>query len=132
MVFRGSIEIAVMDNGFQGMDNSGYLAQARNEGRIIPVYDFVDDDSDVFSEGSHGSLVLGTMLGYFEGQIIGASPLSKAYLFITGIPILKAYMKSICGLLLRSALIVLWEYVQLLILLLAILKGLILPIKIIQ
>ncbi|MGB1051612.1 MAG: S8 family serine peptidase [Chitinophagales bacterium] len=82
--FQGQgIEIAVMDNGFQGMDNSGYLAQARNEGRIIPVYDFVDDDSDVFSEGSHGSLVLGTMLGYFEGQIIGASPLSKAYLFVT-------------------------------------------------
>ena len=82
--FQGQgIEIAVMDNGFQGMDNSGYLSQARNDGRIISVYDFVDDDPDVFSEGSHGSLVLGTMLGYFEGQIIGASPLSKAYLFVT-------------------------------------------------
>ena len=82
--FQGQgIEIAVMDNGFQGMDNSGYLAQARNDGRIVPVYDFVDDDPDVFSEGSHGSLVLGTMLGYFEGQMIGSAPLSKAYLFVT-------------------------------------------------
>ena len=82
--FQGQgIEIAVMDNGFQGMDNSGYLAQARNDGRIVPVYDFVDDDPDVFSEGSHGSLVLGTMLGYFEGQMIGSTPLSKAYLFVT-------------------------------------------------
>jgi len=82
--FQGQgIEIAVMDNGFQGMDNSGYLAQARNDGRIVPVYDFVDNDLDVFSEGSHGSLVLGTMLGYFEGQIIGSAPLSKAYLFVT-------------------------------------------------
>ena len=82
--FQGQgVDIAIMDNGFQGMDNSGYLAQARSEGRIIPVYDFVDDDEDVFSEGSHGSLVLGTMLGYFQGQIIGASPQSKAYLFVT-------------------------------------------------
>ena len=82
--FQGQgIEIAVMDNGFQGMDNSGYLAQARNDGRIVPVYDFVDDDPDVFSEGSHGSLVLGTMLGFFEGQMIGSAPLSKAYLFVT-------------------------------------------------
>ena len=82
--FQGQgIEIAVMDNGFQGMDNSGYLAQARNDGRIVPVYDFVDNDLDVFSEGSHGSLVLGTMLGYFEDQIIGSAPLSKAYLFVT-------------------------------------------------
>ena len=82
--FQGQgIEIAVMDNGFQGMDNSGYLAQARNDARIVPVYDFVDDDPDVFSEGSHGSLVLGTMLGYFEGQMIGSAPLSKAYLFVT-------------------------------------------------
>jgi subtilisin family serine protease len=82
--FQGQgVEIAVMDNGFQGMDNSGYLAQARNDGRIVPVYDFVDDDPDVFSEGSHGSLVLGTMLGYFEGQMIGSAPLSKAYLFVT-------------------------------------------------
>ena len=82
--FQGQgIEIAVMDNGFQGMDNSGYLAQARNDGRIVSVYDFVHDDPDVFTEGSHGSLVLGTMLGYFEGQIIGSAPLSKAYLFVT-------------------------------------------------
>ena len=82
--FQGQgVEIAVMDNGFQGMDNSGYLAQARNDGRIVPVYDFVDNDLDVFSEGSHGSLVLGTMLGYFEDQIIGSAPLSKAYLFVT-------------------------------------------------
>ena len=82
--FQGQgIEIAVMDNGFEGMDNSGYLAQARNEGRIIPVYNYVDNDLDVYSGGSHGSLVLGTMLGYFQGQIIGASPLSKAYLFVT-------------------------------------------------
>ncbi|MGB1248236.1 MAG: S8 family peptidase [Chitinophagales bacterium] len=76
------IEIAVFDNGFNNADSSIYFENARDEGRLIPVYDFVDNDTTV-GGGSHGTNVLSTMLADIEGDFVGAAPDATYYLFRT-------------------------------------------------
>lgn len=82
--FTGSGKIiAVMDNGFVGVDNVNPFDRLRNNNKILGGYNYVNRNENVYTNGSHGTLVLSTMGGYAEGQLVGTAPDASYYLFIT-------------------------------------------------
>ncbi len=82
--FTGSGKIiAVMDNGFLGVNNVEPFARLRNSNKILGGYNYVGRNENVYQGGSHGTLVLSTMGGYQEGQLVGTAPDASYYLFIT-------------------------------------------------
>ena len=78
--------IAVMDNGFPGVNTTEPFQRLRDNNQILGGYDFVNRDEDVYEGGSHGTLVLSTMGGYQEGELVGTAPDAAYYLFKTEAP----------------------------------------------
>lgn len=68
--------IAVIDNGFLNSNTISCLDTLFENNSVLEVYDFVDNDSMVFSQGGHGTNVLSCMAAYTEGSLI--SPAYKA------------------------------------------------------
>jgi hypothetical protein len=64
--------ICMLDTGFKN-----FTHQALDHLDILATWDFVNDDSNVFDEegqmgvGNHGTQTLGTIGGYFPGELIG-------------------------------------------------------------
>lgn len=82
--FTGSGKIiAVMDAGFPGVDTANPLQRLRDNNLILGGYNFVGQSNDFYTSNSHGTLVLSTMGGYVENQLIGTAPDAQYYLFIT-------------------------------------------------
>ncbi len=79
---RGKI-IAVLDGGFPGVDVAQPFQRLRDNGQILGGYNFVDRNTDFYSRGTHGTLVLSTMGGYTSNQLVGTAPDASYYLFIT-------------------------------------------------
>jgi len=75
--------IAVLDAGFPGVNTATPFQRLRNNNKILGGYDFVNRNSNVYSGSNHGTLVLSTMGGYVENQLIGTAPDASYYLFIT-------------------------------------------------
>ena len=75
--------IAVMDAGFPNVNSIAPFQRLRDNNQILGGYDFVGRNEDFYSGNSHGTLVLSTMGGYIENQLIGTAPDSNYYLFIT-------------------------------------------------
>lgn len=61
--------IAVMDNGFRDVDENPYLQHIINDERLVATYDFVNDEEDVFDQGSHGAWVLSILAGWQEEAV---------------------------------------------------------------
>lgn len=82
--FTGSGKIiAVLDAGFPGVDAAQPFQRLRDNNQILGGYDYVTRNSNFYSGGTHGTLVLSTMGGYKENELIGTAPDAKYYLFIT-------------------------------------------------
>lgn len=82
--FTGSGKIiAVMDAGFPGVDTANPFQRLRDNNLILGGYNFVGQSNDFYTSNSHGTLVLSTMGGYVENQLIGTAPDAQYYLFIT-------------------------------------------------
>lgn len=77
------IKIAVIDNGFTGVDNEEGFAYLRDHNQIKATYNFVTQNEDVYSEGNHGTRVLSTIGGYLENQFIGTAIDADFYLFVS-------------------------------------------------
>lgn len=77
------ITIAVLDNGFPGVDQVSGFSYIRNNGQIKGGYNFVDGNDDIYSQGTHGTIVLSTIAGYIENQYVGTAIDADFYLFIT-------------------------------------------------
>lgn len=77
------ISIAVLDNGFLGVDTVDGFAYIRDNDQIKGVYNFVHDNEDVYSHGNHGTVVLSTIAGNIEGQYVGTAIDADFYLFVT-------------------------------------------------
>jgi len=75
--------IAVMDGGFPGVNTASTFARLRDNNLILGGYDYVNRDADFYTGISHGTLVLSTMGGYKDGQLVGTAPDAAYYLFIT-------------------------------------------------
>jgi hypothetical protein len=75
--------IAVLDAGFPGVDTAQPFQRLWNNNLILGGYNYVDGNDQVFTGNSHGTLVLSTMGGYTQDQLVGTAPDSSYYLFIT-------------------------------------------------
>ncbi len=75
--------IAVLDAGFPGVDVASPFDRLRTNNQILGGYDYVDKSDNFYTNDSHGTLVLSTMGGYVDGELVGTAPDAKYYLFIT-------------------------------------------------
>lgn len=67
--------IAVLDNGFDGVDELESYTHLWEGNQIIDTCNFVDPNQSVFeTEGSHGTSVLSIMGGYIESEFKGSAP----------------------------------------------------------
>ena len=78
-----NIIIAVFDAGFTSVNTLPIFENLWTNNQILDMYDFVDNDSDVFGGSSHGTMVLSTMGGYMVDSLIGTAPLASYMLFRT-------------------------------------------------
>lgn len=75
--------IAVMDAGFPNVDAIQPFQRLIDNNQILGGYNFVAQSADFYTANSHGTMVLSTMGGYVENQLIGTAPDAKYYLFVT-------------------------------------------------
>ncbi|MET0943987.1 MAG: S8 family serine peptidase, partial [Flavobacterium sp.] len=75
--------IAVLDAGFPGVNTAQPFQNLQTNNRILGGYDFVNRNVNFYTGDSHGTLVLSTMGGYKENELIGTAPNASYYLFIT-------------------------------------------------
>ncbi len=82
--FRGKgIQIAILDAGFWHVDRIDVFDSLRSENRILGTRDFVDLNSNIFEQHTHGMSVLSCMGGNLPGSMIGTAPDASFYLFRT-------------------------------------------------
>lgn len=75
--------VALLDDGFLNVNTSACLQHLVQQNKIIKVYDFVDNDNTVYSQGGHGTAVLSTMAGYIDNQMISPAFGASVALFRT-------------------------------------------------
>lgn len=75
--------IAVLDSGFTGVNNIIPFNRMFNNGLYLGGYNYVANNTDVFSTHNHGTMTLSCMVGYVDGQLVGTAPDAGYYLFIT-------------------------------------------------
>lgn len=75
--------IAVMDAGFPNVNVVAPFQRLRDNNQILGGYNFVDRTDNFYTGNSHGTLVLSTMGGYVENELVGTAPNAAYYLFMT-------------------------------------------------
>ena len=78
-----NVIIAVFDAGFTGVETLPIFDNLWNNNQILDMYDFVDNDNNVFGGSVHGTMVLSTMGGYMVDSLIGTAPEASYMLFRT-------------------------------------------------
>jgi len=75
--------IAVLDAGFTGVDERLVFDKLWENDQIIGHENMVDPGETVFEGHTHGTSVLSTMGGYWEGNLIGTAPEADYWLIKT-------------------------------------------------
>ena len=75
--------IAVLDSGFINVDTTLPFQRLFDNNLILGGYNFVSQDTDVYSLHNHGTLTLSCMGGYIDGELVGTAPDAQYYLFVT-------------------------------------------------
>ena len=75
--------IAVLDSGFTGVDTATPFQRLHDNNLILGGYNFPDGNANFYMRHNHGTMVLSTMGGYVDGQLVGTAPDAEYYLFIT-------------------------------------------------
>jgi serine protease AprX len=71
--YKGSgMTIAVIDAGFYKVNELDVFADLQNQ--ILATYDFVDGNTNVYDDHTHGMMVLSTMGAKQSGKMIGTAP----------------------------------------------------------
>ncbi len=82
--FKGqTIDIGVMDNGFQLVNTNRFFDTLNLLNRIHGVYNFVENTTNVFSNGDHGAYVMSTLAANIKDTLVGTAPMGNYYLFST-------------------------------------------------
>lgn len=82
--FTGAgMTIAVLDGGFPGVESLAPFERLKNNSQILGGYNYVERSHNFYTGGTHGTVVLSTMGGYSEGQLVGTAPDAFYYLFVT-------------------------------------------------
>ena len=82
--FTGTgMTIAVIDTGFPSVNTGNAFKRLRDNGQIKGGYNFINKTSDIYntSLNSHGSVCLGAIGGYLDGQFVGTAPDADFYLY---------------------------------------------------
>lgn len=74
------VVIAVLDAGFQNVNNIQAFNHIRDENRFLGTWDFVTNDTSVYEDHSHGTNVLSCIAAYIPGQIVGTAPKASFWL----------------------------------------------------
>jgi subtilisin family serine protease len=73
--YRGKgMTIAVLDAGFFNVNSLPAFDSLNTEGRLIFTRDYVNPNSNIYEEHTHGMIVLSAMAGNIPGQLIGTAP----------------------------------------------------------
>jgi subtilisin family serine protease len=78
-----NVLIAVFDNGFEQVDTISAFKHLFDNTQLKYHYNYVDRKSDVFDEGTHGTVVLSCIAAYQSGVFVGVAPKSDIALFKT-------------------------------------------------
>ncbi|NMH27888.1 S8 family serine peptidase [Flavobacterium silvaticum] len=82
--FTGSgMQIAVIDAGFPGVDSAAPFQRLHDNNLILGGYNFVNNSTDFYVGGNHGTYVLSTLGGYAENQLVGTAPDASYYLLVS-------------------------------------------------
>ncbi len=82
--YTGSgIMIAVLDNGFPGVNTYDTFSYIRNNNQILGGYNFIERNTNFYARGTHGLRVLSTIAGKKDGQLVGTAIDATFYLYIT-------------------------------------------------
>jgi serine protease AprX len=75
--------IAVLDSGFSEVNTIFPFNRMFDTNLYLGGYNYVDNNTNVFSTHNHGTMTLSCMVGYVDGELIGTAPNAQYYLFIT-------------------------------------------------
>ncbi len=75
--------IAVFDGGFNNAQNIPALAHLWQNNQIKGIYSFVNQDTNIFFPGSHGTHVLSVLAAKDDGVFVGTAPDADYWLFMT-------------------------------------------------
>lgn len=75
--------IAIFDAGFPNVNTAQPFQRLITNNLILGGYDYVNKNANFYTGNSHGTLVLSTMGGFTDGQLVGTAPDASYYLFIT-------------------------------------------------
>lgn len=75
--------IAVLDNGFTGVNTAQPFQRLFTNNLILGGFNYVTNNSNVYSSGSHGTNVLSCIAGFKENELVGTAPDAQYYLFVT-------------------------------------------------
>ena len=82
--FRGNgITIAVLDGGFNSYKTNPAFDSLRSQNRILGEWDFVNRESSVNEDDSHGSYCLSVIASNIPGTIVGSATAARFWLFRT-------------------------------------------------
>ena len=76
------VTMAIFDGGFVNVDNLPAFDSLWANNQIKGWYDFVDMDTIIFDNGSHGMMVLST-IGGNTNKLVGTAPAADFWLFVT-------------------------------------------------
>jgi hypothetical protein len=75
--------IAVLDSGFINVNTTVPFQRMYANNLYLGGYNFVNNSTDVYALHNHGTMVLSTMVGYVDGQLVGTAPDAQYYLYVT-------------------------------------------------
>ncbi|MFT3753975.1 MAG: S8 family serine peptidase [Paludibacter sp.] len=82
--FRGKgMQIGVIDAGFMNANTNPCFDSLRLQGRLLGTKDIINPNSNVYTEDSHGAMVLSTMAGNMPAQFLGTAPDASYWLIRT-------------------------------------------------
>ncbi len=82
--FTGAgVLLAVIDAGFQDTNTASLFQHLFQDNKIIDVYNFVDNNTDVYQRSMHGSGVLSTIAAKTNGTLVGTAPDVSVALYIS-------------------------------------------------
>ncbi len=77
------MQIGVIDAGFSNVDINHAFDSLRLQGRLLGTKDVINPNSNIYSEDTHGAMVLATMTGNIPGQFLGTAPKASYWLIRT-------------------------------------------------
>ena len=82
--FKGKgIHVAVIDAGFTNVNINTCFDSLRLQGRLLGTKNVINPLADIYSEDTHGAMVLSTMTGNMPGQYLGTAPEASYWLIRT-------------------------------------------------